>query len=200
MVRGQGAGGNGVVVRDCFDPSDLFSLVMQSQLIDMFVGATKTVVTTINFMCTAPQPMKLMLFTLANLSPMKITYLCRGDITNFGQQKTLIFLLCPASSCMLRSIDVKSFMRFGVWMMASLLIHYLSTSSSRCSSTTSLPLRRPARVLRHSQGARCYRQGGGQQSGFMAPPSTMVCDLNGSMHCRFTTENLRSFIRADEHN
>jgi hypothetical protein len=199
MVRGQGTGGNGVVVRDCFDPSDLFSLVMQSQLIDMFVGATKTVVTTINFVCTAPQPMKLMLFTLANLSPMKITYLCRGDITNFGQQKTLIFLLCPASSCMLRSIDVKSFMRFGVWMMASLLIHYLSTSVSllvhylsTSSSACTRPTTQPRRSLLPPRWRTTIR--------FMAPPSTMVCDLNGSMHCRFTTENRRSFIRADEHN
>jgi hypothetical protein len=45
---------------------------VQSQLGDMFVGATKVVVTTINFVTTAPRPMKLMVFTSANLSPTEV--------------------------------------------------------------------------------------------------------------------------------
>jgi hypothetical protein len=44
----------------------------------MSLDATKAIVTTINFVCTVLWLMKLMLFTLANLSQMKITYLCQG--------------------------------------------------------------------------------------------------------------------------
>jgi hypothetical protein len=57
---------------------DPFSSTMQSSLVDMFVGAIKVVVTTINFTCTASWPMKMMLFTLANLSPTEIIYLHQG--------------------------------------------------------------------------------------------------------------------------
>jgi hypothetical protein len=52
MVRGQGSGGNGLVLGDCSN-----SAGVQSRLVDMFVGATKFVITTNNFMCTASRPM-----------------------------------------------------------------------------------------------------------------------------------------------
>jgi hypothetical protein len=52
-----------------------FSFTVQSWLVAMCVNATKVVVTTINFVCTTPRPMKLMLFTLANLLLLEIIYL-----------------------------------------------------------------------------------------------------------------------------
>jgi hypothetical protein len=69
---------------------DLFSLDVQSRLVDMFVSATKAVVTNINFVCTALWLMKLMVFTSANLSP---TELADGNNV-FTSRKSLIFLLC----------------------------------------------------------------------------------------------------------
>jgi hypothetical protein len=50
---------------------------LRKALVAMCVGRTKPVVSIINFVCTAPRSMKLMLFTLANLWLMKIIYLCR---------------------------------------------------------------------------------------------------------------------------
>jgi hypothetical protein len=77
MVRGQGPRGNGIVLEigpdngvvlgDCSHP------VRSIFIGDMFIGATKIVIT--NFVCTALRPMKLIVFSSANLSPTDIMYL-----------------------------------------------------------------------------------------------------------------------------